>query len=187
MATMWTRFGANRQLKVVLDDLFERILADPQLTPTFAGVDVEKSIKPHFAKLVMFLLGGLPNYDVQRLREAHSRLAVTDEQFSRVVVHLAATLIQAVVPPDIIMHLAVTAQGTRPLIVTAGRPRTGVELYLVDEREGATKGQIHMLHRDVPEQAAFDIAVALRPHLQLGLSANYYREGPRHAKEEAAT
>lgn len=187
MATMWTRFGEHPKLRVVLADFFDEVEQDPHLAPKFAGIDIETRIKPHLAKLIMFLLGGLPNYDLQRLREAHAKLGITDEQFSRLIVHLAGVLIKHQVPADIVMHLAVAAQGTRPLIVTAGQPKLGVELYLVDEREGATKGQIHMLHRDVPEQAAFDIAVALRPHLQLGLSANYYREGPRHAKEEAAT
>lgn len=187
IASMWDRFGQHPKLRIVLADFFDQIEQDPILAPKFAGVDIETRIKPHLAKLIMFLLGGLANYDLSRLREVHAKLAITDDQFSRLIVHLAGVLITHEVPADIVMHLAVAAQGTRTLIVTAGQPRTGVELYLVDETDSSTRGEIHMLHRDVPDEVAFDVATGLRPFLRPGFSANYYREPSRHAKETPAT
>lgn len=167
----WRRFGEHRTLKRLLDGVFIRILEDPLLREKFAGVDVEERIKPHFAKLIMFLLGALTNYDLARLREAHSKLGITDEQFSRVVVHFAAELITQGVPPDIIMDLAVAAQSTRELVVS--RPaRTGVQLFYIDQEKPADEA-IVVLNSDVPEQIAFDVCVGLRRRLAPGIALGY--------------
>lgn len=170
--TMWERVG-NDGVAALLQNLFDRIELDPVLMPKFAGIDVDTRIKPHLAKLIIWVLGGLQQYDTERLREAHARLKITDPEFDRLVVHFAGAMIAVGWPGDIVMHVGVTAQSTRPLIVTPPEVPPGVRLFVLDESAQDPGKAVRVLSENAPRHVAFDVCVGLRHQLLPGRSAWY--------------
>jgi hemoglobin len=108
--------GGAAAIKVVVDDFYRRVLADPQLVHYFEGVDIP-ALKRHQALLVGQVLGGPPNYDGRSLRDAHAGFGITKEHFDLVVGHLAGALQDAGVPGDIIGRAGAAVVATEPDIV----------------------------------------------------------------------
>lgn len=54
---MYRQIGGEAGLKKVVDHFYERLWADPELTPYFAGIGGEK-LKHHQAQFLTFVLGG---------------------------------------------------------------------------------------------------------------------------------
>jgi hemoglobin len=101
---------------MVVDDFYKRVLADPQLSHYFDGIDMPR-LKRHQALLVGQVLGGPSDYDGRSLRDAHAGLGATTEDFNRVVGHLAAALRSAGVSDDIIGRAGAAVVATEPDIV----------------------------------------------------------------------
>ena len=108
--------GGGPAVRVVVDDFYRRVMADPQLVHYFEGVDMP-ALKRHQALLVGQVLGGPPDYDGRSLREAHNVLGVTKEHFDLVVGHLADALKEAGVPDEIIGRAGAAVAATEPDIV----------------------------------------------------------------------
>lgn len=108
--------GGGPAVKVVVDDFYQRVLADPQLADYFDGVDMPR-LKRHQALLVGKVLGGPADYDGRSLREAHLGLGVTKDHFDLVVGHLAGALQDAGVPDDIVGRAGAAVVATEPHIV----------------------------------------------------------------------
>lgn len=110
--------GGGPAVKVVVDDFYQRVLADPELTHYFDGIDMIR-LKRHQALLVGQVLGGPAEYDGRSLQEAHHGLGVTKPHFDRVVGHLAGALKDAGVPDDILGRAGAAVVATEPDIVEA--------------------------------------------------------------------
>ena len=117
--TPYTRLGGSEPVRVVVQQFYERVLADPALAPYFEGVDMTVQ-RRHFALLVVQLLGGPSEYDGRELGEAHRGLHITNVAYDKVVAHLVATLQAAQVPGDIIAGIGQVATDVRPTIVDDG-------------------------------------------------------------------
>jgi hemoglobin len=85
------RLGGDEGITNVVDDLYQRILDDPQLAPFFTSVDVD-AVRTHQRSLVMAAIGGPAAYSGRDLREAHAGLAITNAHVDLVCDHLTASL-----------------------------------------------------------------------------------------------
>lgn len=110
--------GGGSAVKVVVEDFYQRVLADPELTHYFDGIDMPR-LKRHQALLVGQVLGGPADYDGRSLRLAHHGLGVTKPHFDRVVGHLAGALKDAGVPDDILGRAGEAVMATESDIVEA--------------------------------------------------------------------
>jgi hemoglobin len=117
--TPYERLGGAEPIRQVVQAFYERIVADPALAPYFEGVEMTTQ-RRHFVLLISQLLGGPSEYDGRELGEAHNGLHITDEDYDKVLGHLAATLKEAEVPDDIIDALGNTANDVRSTIVDDG-------------------------------------------------------------------
>lgn len=108
--------GGGPAVRVVVDDFYRRVLADPNLVGYFNGVDMAH-VKRHQAALVSQVMGGPVVYEGRALREAHARLGVTDEAFDRVAVHLHGALSDAGAPGPIVDRTIEAVAATRGDIV----------------------------------------------------------------------
>ena len=109
--------GGGPAVKAVVDDFYRRVLADAELAPFFAGVELHR-LKRHQAMLVTKVLGGPDGYYGRSLRDAHQGMDITAGDFARVVGHLVAALRQAGVPETIIERAGAAVLETKPDIVT---------------------------------------------------------------------
>lgn len=89
--SIYEQLGRDVGIRTAVDDFYERVLADPALTPYFDGVDMGR-LRGHQTKLLVQVTGGPVEYDGRELAEAHGGLQITGPDFDRVVAHLAATL-----------------------------------------------------------------------------------------------
>jgi len=83
--------GGSAGVETAVDQLYERVMADPTLAPSFAGVDMAK-LKRHQRAFLTVALGGPHAYAGRSLCEAHAGRGITAEAFGSVVAHLADTL-----------------------------------------------------------------------------------------------
>lgn len=113
--------GGGPAVSAVVNDFYERVLADPQLAPYFEGVDMAR-LKRHQVLLVTQVLGGPNRYDGRRLGEAHEGLGIDHEDFTAVAGHLTAAMKAAGVPDDIVTRAIAVVASTEPDIVESRSP-----------------------------------------------------------------
>jgi hemoglobin len=113
--------GGGPAVSAVVNDFYDRVLADPKLAPYFEDVDLAR-VKRHQVLLVTKVLGGPDNYTGRTLKEAHAGLGINDDEFTTVVGHLAGAMKDAGVPDDIIARAGAVVVATEPDIVESGSP-----------------------------------------------------------------
>ena len=97
-STIYDEIGGEPAGTAVVDLLYERLIADPDLMAYFEGRDMAR-LKAHQRALVTVALGGASEqYGGRMMHPAHSGLAITDEAFDRVLEHLLAVLTEVGVP-----------------------------------------------------------------------------------------
>jgi hemoglobin len=114
----YDRIGGASAVSVVVNNFYEKVVADPQLSDFFTQVDMPR-LKRHQVLLISYVLGGPAKYDGRELRDAHADLPITGEHFKLVVAHLVAALEEAGVPEEIIGRLGDALAGTEQDIVKA--------------------------------------------------------------------
>lgn len=93
-ATLFERLGGEPAVAAVVDLFYARVLADPDLAPYFAGVDVDR-LRQHQRRFIGQALGAVRPYSGRSMRTAHEHLEITPAAFARVVEHLATALGEA--------------------------------------------------------------------------------------------
>lgn len=89
--SLYQALGYDVGIRAVVDDFYARVLADPQLSPYFASVDMT-ALRRHQVGFLSAAAGGPKQYTSRTLSDAHAQLRVTGEAFDRVVTHLVASL-----------------------------------------------------------------------------------------------
>lgn len=105
MASIFDQIGGASAVSAVVDEFYERVVADPRLGGHFTGTDMGK-LKAHQRSFVAAALGGPQEYRGKTMDEAHAGLGITGEDFDAVVGHLAGALTHCGVPQDTIATIA---------------------------------------------------------------------------------
>jgi hemoglobin len=99
-----------------VDLFYKKVLADELTKPFFAALDMTAQSRKQVA-FMTWALGGPNEYRGRPLREAHANLVrdkgLTDAHFDRVAEHLAATLRELGVAPNLIDEAIATVASTR--------------------------------------------------------------------------
>ncbi len=97
--SIYDEIGGAPAVGALVDGLYERLIADPDLMAYFDGRDMA-GLRAHQRALVTIALGGTTEeYGGRMMQPAHAGLAVTNEAFDKVLGHLQAALIGAGVAP----------------------------------------------------------------------------------------
>jgi hemoglobin len=116
---MYQQIGGEAGLKKVVDHFYERLWADPELKPYFAGIDGEQ-LKRHQALFLTFVLGGgAEEWGGVSLGSAHSQLHITDAAFTKVAWHLTTTLEELDINRSLTMIINGFVEGVRGQVVSA--------------------------------------------------------------------
>lgn len=105
-------------IREAVDLFYERVLADADLAPLFAGIDMS-ALYAHQRVFLFHILGGPDRYSTQDIKDAHGSLTITDRLFDGMIDHLTASLREVGVAPDVVDRAAMDVEALRALIVSA--------------------------------------------------------------------
>ena len=89
--TLYDKLGGQKAVEIVVEEFYERVLADVDLKGYFAGVDMDAQTKSQ-VRFISMALGGPNEYDGLPMAEAHEGMGITDHHFNLVAGHLVDTL-----------------------------------------------------------------------------------------------
>jgi hemoglobin len=117
--TIYEAIGGDTALAAVVDDLYDRVLADPELAGFFAGTNMTR-LKGRQVEFFSAALGGPLPYSGASMRDAHRGRAIGQRQFDLVAGHLVAALTAAGVPDETITQIVAAIAPLADEIVTTG-------------------------------------------------------------------
>ncbi|RAW45916.1 group 1 truncated hemoglobin [Halorubrum sp. 48-1-W] len=97
--TLYDRLGGNEGIRAVVDDFYDRLLADDELGPFFEGADMEK-LRRTQTDFLCEAAGGPETYDAAPVREAHLHVPFTPDRIERAVELLYESLDAFDVPEE---------------------------------------------------------------------------------------
>jgi|SRR3954453_10084209 len=115
--TVYEALGAEVGIKKVVDDFYQRVVADPQLQPYFDGVDMP-TLRRHQVDMLVTATGGPRQYSGLDMEAAHAGRGITSEAFGRVVDHLGAALESFGVDAETIGRVVAVLAPLQSVIVT---------------------------------------------------------------------
>ena len=96
--SLYEKLGGKEAISAVVDNFYDRILADDSINHFFANTDMEKQ-RRHQAAFISFALGGPNQYSGTSMEKAHAGMNLQPEHFNAVANHLAAALADFKVSP----------------------------------------------------------------------------------------
>ena len=98
--SLYKRLGGYDAIAAVTDDMLGRLVADPQLSKFFVGLnDVSKTrVRQHFIDFLCKASGGPCAYMGQDMKTAHAGINITEQDWAAAVKDLQATLDKFKVP-----------------------------------------------------------------------------------------
>lgn len=102
--SIYDAIGGQDALVAVVDDFYDRVLADPDLAPYFAGTRLP-ALKGKQVEFFAGALGGPRVYQGQSMRQVHAGRGITQAAFDKVAYHLTSSLVAAGVPGDLVSQI----------------------------------------------------------------------------------
>jgi hemoglobin len=90
-SSLYERVGGADGVTRIVDELYRRVLADPELSPFFARTPPER-LKEMQRQFIAVALGGPFTYGGRPLAEAHRGRGITRHHLHRFTAHLVAAL-----------------------------------------------------------------------------------------------
>jgi len=115
-ASLYDELGQEPAVNEVVERFYRRVLADPDLSPLFTDVDMDR-LKAHQVALFTKVLGGPDRYSGRSLEAAHRGLNISDTQYDKVGGHLTAVLGELGVGDEALTTVSTTLAAVRPDIV----------------------------------------------------------------------
>lgn len=97
MSTIYSQIGGHEALEAVVDDFYDRVLADPELAGFFTGTNMSR-LKGKQVEFFAAALGGPDPYTGAPMRQVHQGRGITMHHFNMVAEHLSKSLTAAGVP-----------------------------------------------------------------------------------------
>jgi hemoglobin len=120
-SSAFVAIGGAAAVSAVVEEFYTRLLADPAITELFTPLvesDGLSALKRHQVLMLTKVLGGPDRYTGRDLQAAHARLAITDETYRRVSLHLLTVMHDFKVPMDILQATDEILCSVRLLVVT---------------------------------------------------------------------
>ncbi len=116
--SVFDQIGGPPAVTAAVDDFYRRLIADPELTPYFDGVDMNR-LKGHQRSFIAAAIGGPEPYLGRSMRDSHAPLNIQPAHFDRVVGHLVETLNDLGVSGSIIEQIGAKLAPLRDEVVAA--------------------------------------------------------------------
>ena len=89
--TPFERYGGFANVRRIVSEFYDRVLASDTLQPYFAGVDM-RILVDHQTKFIATVMGGPAAFSDDALKRAHQRLRITRDDFHEMTEILRETL-----------------------------------------------------------------------------------------------
>ncbi|WP_396612487.1 group 1 truncated hemoglobin [Haloferax sp. S1W] len=89
--SLYSEIGGREAVDAVVSDFYDRVLADESVAHYFEDTDMAKQ-HAHQVQFISSVAGGPVEYDGQEMREAHTHLDLTGDDFDAIADHLDAAL-----------------------------------------------------------------------------------------------
>jgi len=90
-ATLYDRLGGEPAVGAVVNEFYDRVLADERVAHHFDDVDMADQ-RSHQTKFLSAVTGGPMTYEGDDMETAHEGLAITDDEFDAIATHLDGAL-----------------------------------------------------------------------------------------------
>jgi hemoglobin len=91
MTTLYEKLGGKDSISAVVDNFYDRMLADETVAHFFSNTDMEKQ-RRHQALFISYALGGPNQYSGESMAKVHEGMNLQPEHYDTVVRHLAEAL-----------------------------------------------------------------------------------------------
>jgi len=95
--TLYERLGGRDAISTVVDEFYDRVVADDRLGPHFEDADMQR-LRTHQTQFLVAATDGPQEYAGEGVRAAHADLDLTEAEFWAVADHLDAALAACDVP-----------------------------------------------------------------------------------------
>ena len=119
--SLYERLGGEPAVEAVVEELYRRILADPELAPFFSRVNMRSQMS-RMRAFVTMVTGGQADYRGRDMQTAHRRHAIEDRHFDLVAGHLVASLERAGADGSAAAELVTMVAGLREDVVNVKSP-----------------------------------------------------------------
>jgi len=140
VTTLFEQIGGDR-LRAVLDDFYDRVMADVMIGFLFFGKDKQRLVDKEW-EFAARLLGADVPYTGKGIRAAHARSPILGGHFERRLQLLRETLADHDVPDEVcrawlghterLRHLVTSNRGSECVHEGTGSPSAGKRLPIVD-------------------------------------------------------
>lgn len=89
--TLYEKLGGQQFVAQIVDDFYQRVLADDTVNYFFANTDMEKQ-RRHQTAFISHALGGSNQYTGRSMEKAHAGLNRQPEHFEAIANHLGESL-----------------------------------------------------------------------------------------------
>lgn len=98
-STLYDRLGGHDGIRALVDDFYDRLLADPELGPFFEDANME-TLRQTQTDFLCEAAGGPETYDAEPVREAHLHVPFTADHIQRAIALLEESLDEFDVPEE---------------------------------------------------------------------------------------
>jgi hemoglobin len=116
--TILAELGGQSGVAATVDDLYRRLLHDPEVAPYFTGVDLDR-LRAHMTDFLVAVIDGPDHYSGRELAVAHGHLLITDAAFDATASHLLDALEDRSVRPALLDTVLDRIAPLRAVVVTA--------------------------------------------------------------------
>ena len=151
--SLFAQMGGKAAIAEAVDKFYAKVLADPDLARFFATTNLPW-LKQRQVQFLTQELGGPGKYEGRSMKSAHAHLLIEPWHFDRVATHLAVTLSEMGVEPEVVDAAMDKIATLEPEIVTASHNGSSA-------RDGAAQGGLAPSHlRAMLENAPTNLILA---------------------------
>lgn len=85
--TLYERLGGKDAITAVVDEFYDRVMADELVAGYFDDVDMQKQ-RAHQAQFISSVTGGPVEYSGDEMAAVHSDMGITPSEFQAIATHL---------------------------------------------------------------------------------------------------
>jgi hemoglobin len=119
VARIYSRVGGYEAIEGVVEDFYNRVLADDELSGFFTGTNMGR-LKGKQTEFFAAALGGPESYAGPPMKQVHQGRGIAMHHFDLVAQHLAAALDDAGVPPYTVTQIIAAIAPLGPEIASGG-------------------------------------------------------------------
>ncbi|QLG49679.1 group I truncated hemoglobin [Natrinema halophilum] len=116
--SLYERLGGEDSIAAVVDEFYDRVVADEQVAHYFDDVDMQKQ-RAHQTQFISSVADGPVEYSGEKMETAHAALGITSADFQAIATHLEEALMEFDVDEDDREMVLSEIASYRDAIVTA--------------------------------------------------------------------